>query len=87
METSKQRIQAELLPLAEKANVLIQRLMREQGYMRDSLEKVQYHFRDQEPGRALINELTQSMREVQCAYCEQEQLKGAVVEFTHVLTE
>ena len=86
MEINKQQIQTELLPLSDKANVLFQRLMAEQGYMRDSLEKVQYYFGDQEVGRALIAELTQAMKEVQCAYCELEQLKGAIVEFTHVLT-
>ena len=54
--------------------------------MRDSLEKAQHYFGDQEVGRALISELTQAMKEVRCAYCELEQLKGAVIEFTRSLT-
>lgn len=86
MEINNQQIHTELLPLSDKANVLFQRLMREESYMRDSLEKVQHYFGDQEAGRALISELTQAMREVRCAYCEFEQLKGAVIEFTRVLT-
>ena len=86
MEINNKQIQTELFPLSDKANVLFQRLIREEGYMRDSLEKVQYHFGDQEAGRALISELTQAMREVRCAYCELEQLKGAIIEFTRVLT-
>jgi hypothetical protein len=86
MEISKQQIQAELLPLSDKANVLYQRLMTEQGYMRDSLGKVQHYFSDQEVGQAVIAELSQAMRELQCAYSELEQLKGAVIEFTRVLS-
>ena len=85
MEINNQQIQTELFPLSDKSNVLFQRLMTEQGYMRDSLEKVRHYFGDQEAGRALISELTQAMREVQCAYCELEQLKGAIIEYTRVL--
>jgi len=87
MENSNQQIQNELLPLSDKSNVIFQRLMRENGYMKDSLEKVQRYFSDQEVGRAIISELTQAMREVQCAFCEIEQLKGAIIEFTRVLTD
>lgn len=85
MEISNQQIQNELLPLSAKSNELFQRLYREKGYMQDSLEKVQRYFGDQEVGRVLIDRLKQAMREVQCAYCELEQLKGAIIEFGHVL--
>lgn len=87
MVNSKQQILNELLPLSDKSNVIFQRLMRENGYMKDSLEKVQHYFSDQEVGRAIIGELSQAMRDVQCAYCEIEQLKGAIIEFTRVLTD
>ena len=87
MEINNQQIQTELFPLSDKSDELFRRLMTEESYMRDSLEKVQRHFNDQEPGKALINELMQAMREVRCAYCELEQLKGAIIEFTRVLTE
>jgi hypothetical protein len=85
MENSNQRIQNELYPLSDKSNELFRRLIREKEYMQESLEKVQRLFSDQEVGRALISELTQAMREVQCAFCELEQLKGAIIEFTRVL--
>lgn len=86
MEISKKQIQAELLPLSEKSNELIRLLKREESKIRDSLEKAQHYFGDQDVGRALISELTQAMREVQCAYYELEQLKGVVIDFTQVLT-
>lgn len=86
MEINNQLIQTELFPVSDKANELCKRLMREEGYLRDSLEKVQHHFGDQAAGRTLVSELTQAMREVRCAYCELEQLKGEVIEFTRVLT-
>jgi hypothetical protein len=86
VEINNQKIQTELFPLSDKADELYKRLMREEGYIRDSLEKVQHYFGNQEVGRALISELTQAMREVRCAYCELEQLKSTVVEFTRVLT-
>ena len=54
--------------------------------MQDSLDKAQRLFSDQEVGRSLISELTQAMREVQYTFFELEQLKGAITEFTRVLT-
>jgi hypothetical protein len=87
VEINNQQIQTELFPVSDKTNELFKRLMREESYIRDSLEKVQHYFGDQEVGRALIRELTQAMKEVRCAYCELEQLKGAVIEFTRVLTK
>ena len=86
MEANNQQIQNELLSLSDKSNVLFQSLMKGKGYIHDLLEKVQYYFSDQETGRATINELTQAMREVQCACCELEQIKGAIIEFNRVLT-
>ncbi len=86
MENSNQQIQNELFPLSEKSNVLFQRLIREKSYMQDLLEKVQHFFGDQDVGRAIISEIAQAMKEVQCAYCELEQLKGSIIEFTRVLT-
>jgi len=87
MEINNQQIQTELFPLSDKSNLLFQRLLTEEGYLRGSLEKVQRYFSDQETGRALIRELTQTMREVRCAYCELEQLKGAIIEYTRELTK
>lgn len=87
MENSNQQIQNELLPLSDKANELFQRLVREKSYMNESLGKVQHLFSDQEVGRAFVSELTQAMKEVQCAFCELEQLKGAIIEFTRVLAD
>lgn len=55
--------------------------------MRNSLEKVQRYSGDQEVGRVLIDRLKQAMREVQCAYCELEQLKGVIIEFSRVLKD
>jgi hypothetical protein len=87
MEITNNQIQNELFPLSDKSNEVSQCLMREKGYIKESLDKVQYHFSDQEVGRLLINTLMQSMREIQCAYSELEQLKGSIIEFTRVLTK
>ena len=86
METNNQQIQNELLPLSKKCDDLYKRLNTEKDYMKESFDKVQQYFSDQEVGQAIIRELTQTMREVQCAFCELEQLKGAITEFTRVLT-
>ena len=85
MEISTKQIQNDLLPLSDKSNLLCQRLMAEQGHVRESLGKVQSHFNDQEVGQAVIAELSQAIREVQCACSELEQMKGSIVEFTRVL--
>ena len=86
MEVNNQQIQNELFSLSDRVNDLFKRLMREESCMFDLLEEVQHYFVVQEAGKALISELTQAMREVRYAYYELEQLKGAIIEFTRVLT-
>ncbi len=86
MEINNQQVQTELLALSNKANVLFKYFLTEESNLRDLLEKVYYYFGDQDEGKVLINELTQAIREIQCAYCEFEQLKGAIIEFAGVLT-
>ena len=85
MENSNKQIQNELLPLSDKSNTLCQYLMNEKGYINDSFNKIQYYFGDQEAGIVISNQLTQAMRELQCAYCELEQLKGSIIEFVRIL--
>ena len=86
IEISTTQIQNDLLPLSYKANLIYQRLLSEQIYIRESLRKTQYYFSDQEVGHTVISELSQAIREVQCVYSELEQLKGSIVEFTRVLS-
>jgi hypothetical protein len=87
MEITNQQIQNELLPLSDKSNEICQSLIREKSYVNESLNTVQYQFGDQEKSKILINTLVQSMREIQSSYCELEQLKGSIIEFTRVLTK
>jgi hypothetical protein len=85
-EISINKLQTDLLPLSKQTSVLCQRLMAEQGHVRESLGKLHSYFSDQEVGQAVIAELSQAMRELQCAYYELDQLKKSIVEFTCALS-